>query len=70
MVQNGARKLLVLLIGRLSKLNIEKDTNFMPFKKRGKYYYHGGRRYTAKQVKFYYASHGTFKYRRGRKRRR
>jgi hypothetical protein len=44
----------------------------MPFKKitsgknKGKYR-HDGRVYTAKQVKFYYASKGTFKYGRGRK---
>jgi len=33
----------------------------MPFKKKGKYYYHKGKRYTAKQVKLYYASKGTWK---------
>jgi len=30
----------------------------MPFKKRGKYYYHKGRKYTAKQVRAYYAAKG------------
>ena len=31
----------------------------MPFKKRGKYYYSpSGKKYTAKQVKLYYASEG------------
>jgi len=39
----------------------------MPFIKRGKYYYHKGRKYTLKAVKFYYASKGTFKYGRGKK---
>lgn len=32
----------------------------MPFKKKGKYYYHKGRRYTKKQVIAYDASKGTF----------
>ena len=32
----------------------------MPFKKRGKYYYHKGKKYTKNQVKAYYASKGTF----------
>jgi hypothetical protein len=39
----------------------------MPFKKRGRYYYHRGRRYTPKQVRYYYVSKG-FK-RKPRKRR-
>jgi len=30
----------------------------MPFKKRGKFYYHKGRRWTPKQVKAYYATKG------------
>ena len=31
----------------------------MPFKKKGKYYYSpSGRRYTAKQVRLYYATNG------------
>lgn len=38
----------------------------MPFQKRGKYYYHNGKRWTAKQVRFYYASKGTFRKRRKR----
>ena len=32
----------------------------MPFKKRGEFYYHKGKKYTKKQVKAYYASKGTF----------
>jgi len=40
----------------------------MPFRKRGRFYYHKGKKYTARQVRFYYASKGTFKYGRGRKR--
>ena len=32
----------------------------MPFTKRGKSYYHKGRKYTKKQVRAYYASKGTF----------
>jgi len=32
----------------------------MPFVKRGKYYYHKGRKYTKNQVRAYYASKGTF----------
>jgi len=38
----------------------------MPFRRRGRYYYKDGRRYTHAQVKAYYATHG-FK-RRPRKR--
>jgi len=30
----------------------------MPFQKRGRYYYHGGKRYTARQVRAYYATRG------------
>lgn len=30
----------------------------MPFKKRGKYFYHKGKKYTAKQVRAYYATRG------------
>lgn len=30
----------------------------MPFKKRGKFYYHKGRKYTARQVRAYYATGG------------
>lgn len=30
----------------------------MPFTKRGRFYYHKGRRYTARQVRAYYASKG------------
>lgn len=41
----------------------------MPFKKRGKYYYHNGRRWTAKQVRMYYGTHG-FKRKRGKRRKR
>ena len=32
----------------------------MPFIKRGRYYYHKGRKYTKKQIVAYYASGGTF----------
>jgi hypothetical protein len=40
----------------------------MPFKKRGKFYYSpSGRKFTKKQVKFYYATKGTFKYGRGKR---
>lgn len=30
----------------------------MPFKKRGAFYYHNGRKYTGKQVRAYYATKG------------
>jgi len=42
----------------------------MPFKKRGKHYYHKGRRYTARQVRYYYASKGFRRNPRHRRRRR
>lgn len=31
-----------------------------PFRKKGKFYYHQGKKYTKKQVVAYYASKGTF----------
>lgn len=30
----------------------------MPFKKRGRYWYHKGRKYTARQMRAYYATGG------------
>ena len=39
----------------------------MPFIKRGKFYYHKGKKYTSAQVKLYYATNGFKKKPRGRK---
>ena len=39
----------------------------MPFVKRGRYYYHKGKKYTKRQVQAYYASNGTFSKARGKK---